>query len=93
MDVYEKQLQEEIPEFEEHEPETRGAFDISSTVSSVRIKGWKQVIGILAVAIVILGGLELLIRLFEVPEFVSPAPSATFKALVTSFQITTHIFS
>ncbi|UCB46649.1 MAG: ABC transporter permease subunit [Spirochaetota bacterium] len=85
MDVYEKQLEEEIPDFEEHIPEKHGAFDISATVSAVKIHGWKQVTGILAVAIVILGGLELVIRLFKVPEFVFPAPSATFKALVTSF--------
>ena len=85
MDVYEKQLEEEIPDFEEHVPEKHGAFDISATVSTVKIHGWKQVTGIIAVAIVILGGLELLIRLFEVPEFVFPAPSATFRALVTSF--------
>jgi NitT/TauT family transport system permease protein len=85
MDVYEKQLEEEIPDFEEHIPEKHGAFDISATVSAVKIHGWKQVTGILIVAIVILGGLELVIRLFQVPEFVFPAPSATFKALVTSF--------
>jgi len=84
MDVYEKQLEEEIPDFEEHEPAKHGAFDISATVSAVKIHGWKQVAGILAVAIVILGGLELLVRLFHVPEFVFPAPSATFKALITS---------
>jgi NitT/TauT family transport system permease protein len=85
MDVYEKQLEEEIPEFEEKIPEKKGAFDISSTVSAVKVHGLKQVAGILAVAIVIVGGWELLIRLFQVPEFVFPAPSAIFVALVKSF--------
>jgi NitT/TauT family transport system permease protein len=84
-DVYEKQLEEEVPEFEEHVAETHGGFDISATVSAVRVRGWKQVLGILGVAIVILGGWELLIRAFEVPEFVFPTPSAIFTALVTSF--------
>ncbi len=84
-DVYEKQLEEEIPEFEEHAPEKHGDFDISATVSAVKIHGWKQVSGILAVAIVILSGWELLVRFFQVPEFVFPAPSAIFQALVTSF--------
>ena len=46
MDVYEKQLEEEIPDFEEHIPEKLGAFDISATVSSVKIHGWKQVTGV-----------------------------------------------
>ncbi|MGQ9615989.1 MAG: ABC transporter permease [Spirochaetota bacterium] len=85
MDVYEKQLMEEIPEFEEHVPEKRGAFDLLSTMSAVKVRGWKQVVGILSVAIVILGGWELLIRFFKVPEFVFPTPSAIFNALVESF--------
>jgi NitT/TauT family transport system permease protein len=84
-DVYEKQLEEEVPDFEEHAPEVHGDFDLSATVSAVRVHGWKQVLGILGVAILILGGWELLIRAFEVPEFVFPAPSAIFTALVTSF--------
>jgi NitT/TauT family transport system permease protein len=87
MDVYEKQLEEEIPEFEEKIPEKKGAFDISSTVSAVKIHGLKQVAGILAVAIVIVGGWELLIRILQVPEFVFPAPSAIFVALVKSFPV------
>jgi len=85
MDEYERKLEEEIPEFEEHAPEKHGAFDISSTVQSVKIHGWKQVLGILSVAIVIIGSWEVLIRLFKVPEFVFPAPSAIGVALVTSF--------
>jgi NitT/TauT family transport system permease protein len=87
MDVYEKQLEDEIPDFEEHAPEQHGGFDISSTVSTVKIHGWKQVLGILAVAIVIVGGWELLIRVFQVPEFVFPTPSAIAVALVKSFPI------
>jgi len=78
MDIYEKQLEKEIPEFEEHPVEKHGEFDISATVSAVKIHGWKQVLGILAVAIVIIGGWELLIRVYEVPEFVFPAPSAGY---------------
>jgi NitT/TauT family transport system permease protein len=84
-DVYEKQLEDEVPDFEEHAPEMHGDFDISATVSAVRVHGWKQVLGILGVAIIILGGWEVLIKLFQVPEFIFPAPSAIFKALVTSF--------
>jgi NitT/TauT family transport system permease protein len=85
MDVYEKQLKEEVPDFEEHRPEKHGAFDISATVSAVKIHGWQQVAGILAVAVVVLGGWEILIRIFKVPDYVFPAPSAIFTALVTSF--------
>ncbi len=86
MDIYEKQLQEEIPEFEEsQQPEKMGELDLSSTMSAVKIHGWKQVLGIIAVAIFVIGGWELLIRIFKVPEFVFPAPSAIAVALVKSF--------
>jgi NitT/TauT family transport system permease protein len=87
MDQYSKKLEEEVPEFEEegHEAASHGGFDISSTVSAVKIHGWQQVLGILGVALVILGGWEVAIRTLEVPEFVFPAPSAIGVALVTSF--------
>ena len=85
MDVYEKQLQEEIPDFEEKSMEQHGELDLSSTISAVEIRGWKQVLGIVVVAIIVLGGWEILIRAFKVPEYVFPAPSAIAVALVKSF--------
>ncbi len=85
MDVYEKQLQEEIPEFDENQPGQKSELDLSSTMSAVKIHGWKQVAGIITVAIIVLGSWELLIRIFKVPEYVFPAPSAIAVALVKSF--------
>ena len=85
MDKYSKQLQDEIPDFEEqHSRERRSELDISSTVSVVTIHGWKQVLGIVAVAVVVIGGWEIGVRLFKVPEFVFPTPSAIITALITS---------
>lgn len=85
MDKYSKQLQDEIPDFEEqHSGERRSELDISSTVSVVSIHGWKQVLGIVAVAVVVIGGWEIAVRLFKVPEFVFPTPSAIVTALITS---------
>jgi NitT/TauT family transport system permease protein len=85
MDQYDKELEEKVPEFEGREaPASHGALDISATVTAVQIHGWKQVVGILAVALVVLGGWELLVRLFHVPEFVFPTPSAIAVAIVTN---------
>lgn len=85
MDKYSKQLQDEIPDFEEQNSvERRSELDISSTVSVVSIHGWKQVLGIVAVAVVVIGGWEIAVRLFKVPEFVFPTPSAIVTALITS---------
>jgi NitT/TauT family transport system permease protein len=84
MDKYDEQLEHEIPEFEHHEHAQQGSFDISETFSAVSVHGLKQVLGIVLVAVVIIGGWEILIRAFQVPEFVFPAPSAIAVALVTS---------
>lgn len=84
VDQYEKQLQEAVPSFEEHAPERHGQLDISATLSAVSIHGWKQVVGIVAVALVVIGGWELGVRLLKVPEFVFPTPSAIARALVLS---------
>jgi NitT/TauT family transport system permease protein len=82
MDKYDQQLEKEIPEFDHDEHGGGGGFDISSTVSAVSIHGFKQILGIVLVAVVVIGGWELLIRVFEVPEFVFPTPSAIAVALV-----------
>ena len=77
MDEYIKELEEKVPDFEEHpEPARHGELDISATVSVVSIHGWQQVLGIVAVAVLVIGGWELGVRLLRVPEFVFPAPSA-----------------
>ena len=85
MDQYDKQLEHEIPEFEHEDHKQRGSFDISSTVSAVSVHGMKQILGIILVAVVVIGGWEILIRLFNVPAFVFPTPSAIAVALVQSF--------
>lgn len=55
-----------------------------STLASVNVAG-AQAVAILAVAVVIVGGAELIIRLLDVPSYVLPTPSAVFLALVNSF--------
>jgi len=83
-DRYQKQLEDEIPDFESHEHERHGQLDISATVSAVEIHGWQQILGIIAVAVIVIGGWELGVRVFKVPEFVFPAPSAIARALVVN---------
>jgi NitT/TauT family transport system permease protein len=93
MDDYEKQLEEKVPEFGAHSPERHGELDISATVSVVSIHGWKQALGIVAVAVIVIGGWELAVRLLKVPEFVLPTPSAIVRALITSIPtIYDHFF-
>ena len=54
MDQYDKELEETVPEFEGHaESASHGALDISATLSAVQIREWRQVLGILAVAVLV----------------------------------------
>ena len=45
-----------------------------------------EVIAIVLVAVVIIGGAEIALRTLEVPQYVMPPPSAIFTALVTDFE-------
>ncbi|NLS70525.1 ABC transporter permease [Bradyrhizobium brasilense] len=50
-----------------------GATGIASGLGD---QGAKEVVAIIAVALLVIGGGELLLRLFEVPRYILPAPSA-----------------
>ena len=65
----------------------RGAGDDLSELSNLTSFSFigAELLGILAIAIVVIGGAEILIRALEVPRYVFPAPSAIFMALVTGF--------
>ncbi|MCL4384870.1 MAG: ABC transporter permease [Actinobacteria bacterium] len=88
MDSYDKELEQKVPDFEEkqdtHSKEISN-LNISSAAYSTQIRGWKQTVGIIAVAIFVIGLWELLVRVLNVPDFILPPPSKIIVALVTSF--------
>ena len=57
----------------------------SALTSGPGIRTFWEVLAIVLVAVVIIGGTELLLRGFEVPHYVMPPPSAIFVALVLDF--------
>lgn len=65
---------------------TSGGTDLIdfSTLSSVSFAGL-QVLAIIGLAVVLIGGTELAVRIFDVPAYVFPAPSAVIAALISSF--------
>lgn len=67
-------------------PRTAAGEEMSelSNLSSLSFAG-AQLLAILGVAVLVVGGAELLIRALQVPGYVIPAPSAVFMALVGSF--------
>ena len=46
-----------------------------------------EILAIIATAVVVIGGLELLLRWFEVPQYILPTPSQIAVALVTDFPL------
>jgi NitT/TauT family transport system permease protein len=76
-----------IPEFR---AKTGGGGDVgisnmSALTSGPGIRSIGEVIAIVMVAVVVIGGTELLLNLFEVPQYIMPKPSEIAVALVTEF--------
>ncbi len=83
-----------IPSFGEA-ANNKGQRSVSSTGGlggGLGIHSMAEVLAIIAVAVIIIGGAEVLLRVFEVPEFVMPTPSAIVTALVVHFdEIAPHL--
>ncbi len=58
-----------------------GMTAMSGLGGSLGIKSMSEVLAIVSVAVVIIGGAELLLRFFQVPQYVMPTPSAIVIAL------------
>jgi len=89
-DKYEVDLKENIPSFDKiNIAASKSEFDMSSTMSSVKVHGIKQIIGIIAVAIIFLGIWEILVRVLNIQNYIFPTPSAIiiafFKAIPTVY--------
>ncbi|BCH21878.1 ABC transporter permease [Mesorhizobium sp. L-8-3] len=79
-----------IPEF--HKTKAGDGHDVSLTNLSAfstgpGVNSAREVAAILAVAVVVIGGLEFALRFFEVPQYIMPPPSLIAEALVTEFPL------
>ncbi|OCP23637.1 ABC transporter permease [Ensifer sp. LC54] len=69
-----------------------GGVAASGLAGNPGIRSASEIFAVLAVAVVIIGGAEVLLRLFEVPDFVMPTPSAIVTALFRSMpEIAPHL--
>lgn len=84
---YDRQLKDEIPDFSKSKGkiEKGSSLDVSSTFSEIKVRGAKEILGIILLAVVVLGIWEILVRVLQIPKFVLPTPSAIALALVNSF--------
>jgi len=79
-----------IPEF--HKAKAGDGHDVSLTnlsafSSGPGAKSGREIAAIVAVAVVVIGGLEFALRFFEVPQYIMPPPSMIAHALVTEFPL------
>ena len=64
-----------------------GITNMSALTSGPGIKSAGEIFAVVAVAVIIIGGMELLLGLFEVPQYVLPKPSEIAVALVSDFHL------
>ena len=81
-------LKDQIPTFEKADKAAHevGLSNWSALTSGPGIRTWLEVAAIALVAVVIIGGAELLLRLFEVPQYILPTPSLIFMGLISDFR-------
>lgn len=69
-----KVLGDRTPEF--GKPKAADQGGLSGGLGGVRIQSTQEMAAVIAVAVLIIGGAELLLRVFDVPAFIMPTPSS-----------------
>src|SRR5690242_9984366 len=82
------QLRDGIPTFEKHQDGSGevGLSNWSALTSGRGIRNWAEAGAIALVAVVIIGGAEIVLRVLGVPQYILPTPSQIAWALVTDFR-------
>jgi NitT/TauT family transport system permease protein len=79
-------LAEKIPDFSSKEGTTNGGPVDMSAVASVRVaKGFKEIIAVLLLAVVVVSSIELILIWSKTPSYVFPRPTAIIKTLFADF--------
>ena len=85
-----KLLGDNIPTFEKKGDSPGGGVSLSNwsaLTSGPGVRTWLEIATIVLVAVVVIGGTEWLLRLFEVPQYRFPAPSQIGLSLINDFPI------
>jgi len=86
-----KLVNDAIPTFD-HDGEGATPSSANGLAGALAVHSLTEIIAIIGVAVVIIGGAETLLRFFEVPEYVMPTPSAIVTALFVHFgEIAPHL--
>jgi NitT/TauT family transport system permease protein len=84
------QLRDQIPTFEKSSAvdssvELTNLSALTSALGGIRT--WAEIGAIILFAIFVVGGTELLLRVFEVPQYIMPPPSMIIAALISDFPL------
>ncbi len=85
-----EQLLEQIPEFKkasDAKVKQEGLANWSALTNVPTARNATEALLIVLVAVVIIGGAEILLRVFKVPAYIFPTPSGVFGALIHSWDI------
>lgn len=90
-----KTLHEKIPSFDS-QPPAGGDEGLSRGMSALtHVRGartWYEALLMLVIAVIVIGGIELVLRVLDVPQYVVPTPSETAQALVNDWpQLWPHL--
>jgi NitT/TauT family transport system permease protein len=87
----ERELQDTIPTFQRPAHAGDGEVDITNlsalTAALGGIRTWAEIGAIVLFAVLVVGGAELLLRAFEVPQYIMPTPSQIVGALIRDFHL------
>jgi NitT/TauT family transport system permease protein len=84
------QLRDQIPTFEKSSKvdssvELTNLTALTSTLGGIRT--WAEIGAIVLFAVFVVGGIELLLRVLEVPQYIMPPPSMIVGALISDFPL------
>jgi NitT/TauT family transport system permease protein len=83
-------LRDNIPTFEKKPEGGSGGVSLSNwsaLTAGTGVRTGAEVIAIIVTAVIIIGGAELLLRYFEVPQYILPTPSLIATSLVNDFHV------
>lgn len=86
--MVDRELGDRIPTFGDKKQagdQSIGVTNLSAFKGGAEKKSVQEIVAIVAVAVIIVGGAEFLLRYFQVPQFVMPPPSAIVTSLVLDF--------
>ena len=86
--MVDKELGDKIPEFggSDAADQSVGVANMSALAAGTGRRTTGEIIAIILVAVIIIGGAELWIWLADVPQYVLPTPSSVIVALFTDFR-------